>query len=120
MISYDDFWALPCTMGASLGASPPSLGAADSLAALAALGGEALAHVEIAARYGVQFECACGPCSAGYGPHGWRVHFVVRAIGTSHAAHGFGMRANEVSDFLEANRFCRLQRSHQAHRIKSS
>ena len=91
MIGYDDWWVLPCILNRSYN--------------IERLGGEAKAHVEIALKYNVTFDCVCGPCVATANfTYGWRTYYTIRHFSSAHT--GFSMPANYVKTFMSENKGC--------------
>ena len=98
MIGYDDWWVLPCILNRSYN--------------IERLGGEAKAHVEIALKYNVTFDCVCGPCVATVNfTYGWRTYYTIRHFSSAHT--GFSMPANYVETFMSENRGCVYHRRHK-------
>ena len=98
MIGYDDWWVLPCILNRSYNIDQ--------------LGGEARAHVDIALKYNVTFDCVCGPCVATANfTYGWRTYYTIRHFSSAQA--GFSMPANHVKTFMSENKGCVYHRRHK-------
>ncbi|CAE8595661.1 unnamed protein product [Polarella glacialis] len=101
LISYDDWWVIPCWHN--------STNVFDD--------GETQAHVEIARKYGVRFNCVSGPCKyiseapgGFFGRctihNGWGPIFQVVEIGTDHFDTGFTMSPADISRWEARNYEC--------------
>ena len=95
VFGYDDWYTKPCLQFVT------SSKVRETASEIQEFGGEARAHVEIARKYQVAFECICGPCSFQRNSslsrsQGHRPYFVVRSIGqyadTGYHLHGVNLR----------------------------
>lgn len=123
VVGYDDWWVIPC----SLAGKGNLMSAVDIFAY-----GEAKAHAEITRKYGVRFECVCGPCHATSVPSApckasgsaapqascWRPLFVIRELSSLAPSHGFDMSMQNVSSFLSAidNHVCTSNKGLDLHK----
>ena len=94
-------------------------------------GGEALAHMEVARKFGVKFACACGPCDAeSDGPQarhwatgwtGFNPFFRVVSLDAGAPGHT-GFLANEtmVERFLIGHKICKNYRLKSAFRLSTA
>jgi len=98
LISYDDWWILPCWRNST---AVFKLGAGR-------------AHLEIAQKYGVRFKCVAGPCKYSPGGRwgrcsiytGWGPVFAVVDIGADHFDSGFSMTPLEISRWASTHDEC--------------
>jgi len=99
VVAYDDYWDLACKH-----ASAEIEGY-----------GEARAHLEMARKHQVKFQCICGPCAElpprgdaplPVAPWGWRTYFVVRSLGEG-ADSGMTMPTSDAKDFVAHHPTCR-------------
>jgi hypothetical protein len=99
LIGYDDWWPLPCQNRTYCG-SPSDCA-------------EGLAHVEIAAKYGVKLKCIAGSCDSNKAKiyEGNGVVFLVTATGIEgHYDHGFHLTDEEITDQCQRIGRCVNQR----------
>jgi len=95
---YDNWWSVACVMGAERAAEFMSFG-------------EMRTHKEIAEKWGVKFECACGSCGTTTGDVActsenlWGAVFVVTEIGSGQGDTGF-MDVQEQADWVRRNGRC--------------
>lgn len=93
VITYDDWWAIPCVANSGYVLSM----------------GEAKAHAQIARRYRVVFRCICGPCQPKKSKNqsnGWRPYFIVEQIDSDQWTHGFTMSKSDVGVYLKTAGQC--------------
>ena len=65
VVGYDDWWVFACSHAKGRRGQEGNLSAAIDIFEH----GEAKAHKEITYKYGVRFECLCGPCLAAQSPY---------------------------------------------------
>lgn len=103
LVGYDDWWASPCSRNGE------ELHPLDT--------GEGRAHLEVALRHNVSFECVGGPCSArlcsraSYG-----TLFRIRDVGGS-PSHGFDFSAAELRAWKATNAACRHKHRLKNHKV---
>ena len=103
LIGYDDWWSGPCRRGWG-----SMKGAVTNPLKI----GEGLAHAELAHKYGVNFICVAGGCSASVPCTAFGVIFLVVRIGDERGGDpGFAMSDNEVSEFMERDPVCHAKKA---------
>ena len=109
IVGYDDFWTIPCAMPHTASTWEPETT------------GEWRAHLEVTARYKVQFECLAGACRmppAGLQScdlyNSWAPIFIVRSVGGATVpASGISMSAAEMQQYRRNATACtRMLKEH--------